>query len=74
VRLQLRIGNVAAVDARAPRKEGGCKGLAVGVVASDACCWGGGGMGTSASDVGTWAASCMGVPQLGQKRLSSVNP
>ena len=30
-------------------------------------------MDTSASGVGTWAASCMGVPQLGQKRLSSGN-
>ena len=31
-----------------------------------ASAWGGGGRGTSASGVGTWAVSCSGLPQFGQ--------
>ena len=33
--------------------------------------WGGGGRGTSASGVGTWAVSCAGLPQFGQNCSSS---
>src|SRR5215212_9167305 len=41
-------------------------------VASVLCC-GGGGTSTSASGVGTWAASWTGVAQFGQKRSVSRN-
>jgi hypothetical protein len=44
------------------------------VAVSHACCLGGGGMGTAASGVGTYAASWVGFPQFVQNRLSSRNP